>query len=184
MSLMVNFPQGQWQGGINQCRQWTRKVKAEESFGFNLVQVTGSQPGVNLPLGWHLAMFEDSFVLMTWEEGRQCYQHLVLDVRGAAEPPTMHGTVPTHKLSGPKSKQRGLPRGLSALEATCQCRRHGLDPWVGKIPWRRKWQPTSVFLPGKAHGQRRLVGCSLWGHKELDRTEELSMHTKINSTMV
>ena len=37
MSLMVNFPQGQWQGGINECRQWTRKVKAEESFGFNLV---------------------------------------------------------------------------------------------------------------------------------------------------
>ena len=38
-----------------------------------------------------------------------------------------------------------------------QCRRHGFDPWVGKNPWRRKWQPTPVFLPGKSHGQRSLV---------------------------
>ena len=41
-----------------------------------------------------------------------------------------------------------LPRGLSGKESTCQCRRHGFDPWVGKILWRRKWQPTPVFLPG------------------------------------
>ena len=48
-----------------------------------------------------------------------------------------------------------------------------IDPWVGKIPWRRKWKPTSVFLPGKSHGQRSLVGYSPWGHKELDTTEWL-----------
>ena len=47
----------------------------------------------------------------------------------------------------------------------------GFDPWVGKIPWRRKWQPTPVFLPGEFHGQRSLVGYSLWGHKELNTTE-------------
>ena len=41
-----------------------------------------------------------------------------------------------------------LPLQLSSKESTCQCRRHGLDPWFGKIPWRREWQPTSVFLPG------------------------------------
>ena len=41
----------------------------------------------------------------------------------------------------------------------------GFDPWVRKIPWRRKWQPTPVFLPGKSHGQRNLVGYSPWGHK-------------------
>ena len=35
---------------------------------------------------------------------------------------------------------------------------HGFDPWMGKIPWRRKWQPTPVFLPGESHGQRNLVG--------------------------
>ena len=46
------------------------------------------------------------------------------------------------------------------------------DPWVKKIPWRRrKWQPISVFSPGKFHGQRSLVGYSPWGHKELDMTE-------------
>ena len=51
----------------------------------------------------------------------------------------------------------GLPRWLSGKESDCKCRRPGFDPWVGKIPWRRKWQPTPVFLPGKAHGQRSLV---------------------------
>ena len=47
----------------------------------------------------------------------------------------------------------------------------GFNPWVGKIPWRRKWQPTPVPLPGKSHGQRSLVGYSPWGHKESDTTE-------------
>ena len=45
------------------------------------------------------------------------------------------------------------------------------DPWVGKIPWRREWQPTLVFLPGEFHGQRSLVGYSPWGRKESDMTE-------------
>ena len=47
-----------------------------------------------------------------------------------------------------------LPWWLSGKESTCQHRRQGFDPWVGKIPWRRKWQPTPVFLPRKSHGQR------------------------------
>ena len=54
-----------------------------------------------------------------------------------------------------------------------QCRRPGFDPWVGKIPWRRKRQPTPVFLPGKSHGQRSLVGYCPWGRKESDTTEWL-----------
>ena len=62
-------------------------------------------------------------------------------------------------------------------ESACNTdRRCGFDPGVGKISWRRKWQPTSVFLPGKSHGQRSLVGYRPWGHKELDVTEWLSMH--------
>ena len=65
----------------------------------------------------------------------------------------------------------GLPRWLSGKEFACQCRRYRLDPWVRKIPWRRKWQPTPVFLPGESHGQRNLVGYSPWGCKELDMTE-------------
>ena len=47
----------------------------------------------------------------------------------------------------------------------------GFNPWVGKIPWRRKWQPAPVFLPGKSHGQRSLVGYSPWGCKDLDTTD-------------
>ena len=50
------------------------------------------------------------------------------------------------------------------------------DPWVGKIPWKREWQPTSVFLPGKSLGQRSLVGYSPWGPKESDTTDQLSTH--------
>ena len=47
-----------------------------------------------------------------------------------------------------------------------RCKRHEFSPWVGKIPWRRKWQPTPVFLPGESHGQRGLVGYSPRGRKE------------------
>ena len=47
----------------------------------------------------------------------------------------------------------GLPWGLSSKESACQCRRPRLDPWVREIPWRKEWLPTSVFLPGKSHGQ-------------------------------
>ena len=54
-------------------------------------------------------------------------------------------------------------------------RRHRFDPWVRKIPWRRRWQPAPVFLPGGSHGQRSLVGYSPGGHKELDRTEHARM---------
>ena len=52
------------------------------------------------------------------------------------------------------------------------------NPWVGKIPWKRKWQPTPVFLPGESHGQRSMVGYSPWGGKELDTSEQLThIHT-------
>ena len=50
--------------------------------------------------------------------------------------------------------------GSDGKESTCQCRRLRFDPWVGKIPCRRKWQPTPVFLTRKSHGQRSLVGYS------------------------
>ena len=60
------------------------------------------------------------------------------------------------------------PGGASGQESTCQCRRrkrHKFDPWVGKFLWSRKWKPTPVFLPGKFHGQRGLVGYSPWGRR-------------------
>ena len=55
------------------------------------------------------------------------------------------------------------PVGASGKEPTCQCRsckRHGFDPWVWKIPWRRTWQPIPVFSPRESHGQRSLAGYS------------------------
>ena len=61
-----------------------------------------------------------------------------------------------------------LPGGTGEL--TCQCRRYrrcGFDSWVRKIPCRRKWQPTPVLLPGKSHGQRRLVAYSPWDYKRV-----------------
>ena len=60
-----------------------------------------------------------------------------------------------------------LPWWLSGNEPACQCRRCPFDPWVRNVPWRRKWQPTPVFLPGESHGQRSLVGCSPWGCKRI-----------------
>ena len=66
--------------------------------------------------------------------------------------------------------------GAGGKEPTCQCRRpkrRGFDPWAGKIPWRRKWQPTPVFLPGESHGQRSLMGYSPWGRKRV-------RHNRIN----
>ena len=68
----------------------------------------------------------------------------------------------------------GLPWWLRWQRICLQCRRHGFDPWVGKIPWRREWQPTPVFLPGELHGQRSLAGYSPWGRKESDTTERLT----------
>ena len=76
-------------------------------------------------------------------------------------------------------KSLGFPGGASGKESACQCRRHkrcGFNPWVGKIPWGRKGQPTPVFLPGKFHGKGGLVGYSPGAHKESDMTELLNIH--------
>ena len=72
--------------------------------------------------------------------------------------------------------QLGFPWWFRHLSICLQCGRPGFDPWVGKIPWRRKWQSTPVLLPGKSHGQRSLVGYSPWGGKESDMTKRLHFH--------
>ena len=67
----------------------------------------------------------------------------------------------------------GFPGGASSKELACQSRRHKrhrFNPWVGEIPWRRAWQPTSVFLPGESHGHMSLAGYSPWDRKESDMT--------------
>ena len=61
--------------------------------------------------------------------------------------------------------------GIEPIYQCRRCKRYRFDPWVGKIPWCRNWQPAPVFLPGKSHGQRSLAGCSPWGLKGSDMTE-------------
>ena len=70
----------------------------------------------------------------------------------------------------------GLPRWLSGTETTCQCKRHRRWSWIRKIPWRRKWQPTPVFLPRKSYGQKSRMGCNSGGCKE---TEHPHMHSGV-----
>ena len=79
----------------------------------------------------------------------------------------------------------GFPCGLDSKESTCNARDLGLI-LVGKIPWRRKRQPTPVFMPGEFHGQSSLVGYSPWGCKESDVTEQLThthTHTHTHTRM-
>ena len=75
------------------------------------------------------------------------------------------------KEINPRDDEICLIGGATGQEHTCQCRKGMFDPWIGKMLWRRKWQPTPVFLLGKYHGQRNLIGYSPWGHKQADTTE-------------
>ena len=74
---------------------------------------------------------------------------------------------------------QGVPRWHSGKEPICQCRRHKrrrFDLWIERIPWRRKWQLTLVFLAGKLHGQRSLSGYNPWGRTESDTFEHAYIH--------
>ena len=82
------------------------------------------------------------------------------------------GLIP--ELGRSPGKKIGYPLQYSWASLVAQSvknppamQRTGFDPLVGKFPWRREWQPTSVCLPGESHGQRILMGCSPWGCKEL-----------------
>ena len=75
-----------------------------------------------------------------------------------------------------------FPGGARGKESASQCRRYRrqvFDLWVGKIPRRKKWQPTPVSLPGESHGQRNLADYSPWGHRELGTTEQLKVKVKV-----
>ena len=67
--------------------------------------------------------------------------------------------------------KEGFPGGPDGKESACDVGDLDSMAWVGKIPWRREWQPTLVFLAGEFHGQRSLAGYSPWGHKEWYMTE-------------
>ena len=77
---------------------------------------------------------------------------------------------------GEKKKKRGKkksPGGSDSKASACNMGDPGTIPGLGRFPWRRKWQPTPVLLPGKFHGLRSLVGYSPWGCKESDTSEQL-----------
>ena len=77
----------------------------------------------------------------------------------------------------------GFPGGASGKEPTCQCRRHKRlrsDPWVRKIPWRGKRQPTPAFLPGESHGQRSLTGYSPWGCRVRHNWSDWAQHIPLS----
>ena len=78
----------------------------------------------------------------------------------------------------------GLPRWLSGKESACQCRLHGFHPWVRKIPWRRTWQPTPVWLPGDSHGQRSLADYSPRGRKHSNTTSVFETYSYIRTWLL
>ena len=90
---------------------------------------------------------------------------------------SIHEIIEFNSLSHwqlPPAMLMGLSWWLRQWRMCLQCGRPSFNPWVGKIPWRREWLPTLVFLPGEFLGQRSLAGYSSWGHKESDTTEPLS----------
>ena len=100
-------------------------------------------------------------------------EHTPQNVQGYHSAPRGGKKTPGGRVSFlfmPVPCRLGFSGGSGVKESACQCRsrrRLGFDPWVGEIPWRRKWQPTPVFLPGKSHGQRSLVGYNPWGHRRV-----------------
>ena len=93
--------------------------------------------------------------------------------------------LPQWRTMFPTAANGGLsrvPQGLNSKRICLQRRRRGLNSWVRKISWSRKWQPTPVFLPGKSLWQRSLAVYSPWGHKESEMTEWLNdkKQTRLN----
>ena len=70
---------------------------------------------------------------------------------------------------------KGFPGDSNGKDSACNVGGPMFHLWVGKIPWKREWLPTPVFLPGEFHRQRSLAGYHPWGHKEADMNERLTL---------
>ena len=131
-------------------------------------------------LGDHLLPLDSHITFTEWHPSVSLYGSFYLTSLHCQEFPVLlwqHFLSPPRLMSFPSCwlisfpiLEIGLPWWHSGKEPNCQCRKHRFDPWVGKIPWKRKWQPSPVFLPGKSQGQRSLAGYSPWGHQRLDTT--------------
>ena len=108
------------------------------------------------------------------------HQEYIFRCRGSPRAPSeswLESLITEKEYIDPHKTQSSLVAQM--IKICQQSRSHrgpGFDPWVGKTPWRREWQPTPVFLPREFHGQRGLAGYSPWDHKESDMTEQLSLH--------
>ena len=87
------------------------------------------------------------------------------------------GEVPLEKDRLPTPVFFSFAGGLAGKESACHVGRPGFNPWAGKIPWRRAWQLTPVFLPGKSPWTEEPSGLHSWAHKESNTTERLNTHT-------
>ena len=100
-------------------------------------------------------------------------------------PPALWADALTAELPS-REKHSTTVGQISSKESACNargvCRRGGFNPWVRKIPGRRKWQSTPIFLPGESHRRRSLAGYSPWDCKESDTTEQLNNSNKQWST--
>ena len=90
---------------------------------------------------------------------------------------TNNMTVRMQRKGNTLAQLVGFPGGSMVKNLPGNAGNARKDPWVRKIPWRRKWQPTPVFLPGKSHRQRSLAGYSSQGCQESDITERTRTHT-------
>ena len=92
--------------------------------------------------------------------------------------------IPILKKGNAKECSNCFPGSSDGKSVCLQCGRPVFDPWVRKIPWRRKWQSTPVLLPGKSLGPKSLVGYSPWEHKESDTTEKLHFTSPASNVML
>ena len=130
--------------------------------------------------------FEDSYQVLWGFPGDSVGKESTCSEGGLGSIPGLGRSPGTGNGNPLECSEIWLPRGCSGKESTWWCRRckaHRLNPWVRKVPWRRKWQPTAVFSPRKFHGQRSLVAYSPWGRKESDTTEHtpVKLHLPLHS---
>ena len=132
------------------------------------IPTKGCERVPSISLSWFLVMCWQSLVFLDLQNHHLNFCRFIYT-----------GTSPSVHVSVSKCSIFIKTSFGSDSERIClQCRRARLDPWVGKIPWRREWQPTPVFLSGEFRGQRSLVGYSPWVCKESDMTEHWHCYYK------
>ena len=170
----VSLPASQWHITVSELSSSAPRILREKDLLYDLL----SGRLLSVSLRWASLQLRESACLLRKKNGLLgdniwsllafCQRAALFRAAGFAVSELRHSVyVQIHKLGVIIT---WLPWRLSGKESSCHCRRHGFEPWVWKIPWRRKWQPTPVFLPGKSHWQRSLVGYSPWGCKSLDTT--------------